>query len=49
MKVVCQTYFKDDNGKWHQPGEVIDVNRDSPYLKNKSVIPVEKKKLLRGK
>ena len=49
MKVVCQTYFKDDDGEWHQPGTVMDVVKDSPYLKNKSVIPVEKKKLLRGK
>lgn len=43
-KVVCLTYFKDDDGKWHQPGTDWECDKDSRFLKENLVALKKKKK-----
>lgn len=28
MRCVVVKYFKDENGQWHQPGKILDVEED---------------------
>lgn len=28
MKCLVMKYFKDESGEWHQPGNVLDLDRD---------------------